>query len=212
MNKNLTEIVAILDRSGSMRGLQDDTIGGFNGFIDKQKEEAGEANLTVVLFDDQYEVLHEAVDIKKVRSLNSKDYYARGMTSLLDAVGKTITSVGGRLAGMNEEDRPHKVIFLITTDGDENNSQEYTADKIKEMVKLQEDTYKWEFIFLGANIDSFGDGAKMGYSGNNTANYSADAIGTSTLFRAINNRVGDARKGAILDSMSGYMKTAEDEA
>ena len=211
MKQNLTEIVAILDRSGSMTDLIEDTIGGFNTFVEKQKEEDGEANLTLVLFDDKYDVLYEDKDIQKSEKLTNKDYYARGMTALLDAVGKTINSVGGRLSSLDEKDRPKKVIFLITTDGFENASKEFTSDVIKEMVKLQEEKYSWEFIFTGANIDSFASGAAMGYAAVNTANFVATSDGINTLYSALSSRVSDTRKGVGGQSMVDYMKDAEDE-
>jgi uncharacterized protein YegL len=189
MKENLTEIVAILDRSGSMEELTGDTIGGYNSFIKGQKEVPGEAFLTTVLFDDQYELLHDRVDIKKVKNLTKKQYWARGTTALLDALGKTINDIGLKLYNTPEHERPSKVIFFIITDGLENASHEFTDDKIKQMVELQRNTYSWEFIFLGANMDAFSVATSMGIRGDmafdmdndgatfrNAYNWMADAV------------------------------------
>jgi len=135
MKENLTEMVFILDRSGSMSNLTKDTIGGFNTMIENQKKEDGDAVLTTVLFDDMYELLHDGVNIQDVKELTNKEYYARGMTALLDAIGKTINTVGERLSKTKEEDRPSKIIFVITTDGQENSSKEFTQKQIKEMIE-----------------------------------------------------------------------------
>jgi len=161
-NKNLTEIVVILDRSGSMHGLEKETIGGYNGFIEKQKEEDSEANLTTILFDNQYEILHDRVNLKDVETLTEKDYYARGTTALLDAIGKTIIDIKRKISNYSGKKQPGKVIFVITTDGYENASREFTNKQIKEMVEKQKNEKNWEFLFFGANIDSFGTGMSMG--------------------------------------------------
>lgn len=214
MKKDSTEVVFILDRSGSMAHLTDDTIGGFNSFIEKQKTEPGECKLTTVLFDDQYEILHDGVDLKKVSDLTNTEYFARGMTALLDAVGRTINAVGDRLNKTDESERPEQVIFVITTDGMENSSTEFTAEKIKEMVSHQEDTYNWKFLFLGANIDSFATGGNLGFSAASTTNYDASTIGTQALYATISNFVSDSRAHdarAVSMSMTDYMKEAEDD-
>jgi len=153
MNMNLTEIVFLLDRSGSMGGLESDTIGGFNAFIEKQSQLEGETIVTAVLFDDRYEMLWNGVKATEAK-LTNKEYYVRGCTALLDAVGKTILDLGYRLSKTDEEKRPGKVIFVITTDGLENASREFTYEKAKELIKHQQEKYNWEFIFLGANIDA----------------------------------------------------------
>ena len=160
MNQNLTEIVFILDRSGSMNGLENDTIGGFNGFVKKQAK-LGPTNLTTVLFDDKYEILHNGVDAKNVL-LTGETYFTRGSTALLDAVGKTINEVGIRLSETPEPARPGKVIFVITTDGMENASQKFSYDEVKQMITHQTEKYGWEFIFMGANIDVAEEGDKLG--------------------------------------------------
>ncbi len=149
VDKNLTEIVAILDRSGSMQNLRTDTIGGFNSFIAEQKKAEGKAVLTLVQFDDLYQIDYEGKDINDVADLDETTYVPRGSTALLDAVGRTINAVGSRLAKLPEDQRPGQVIFLVITDGQENTSREFQAEKVKEMVKHQTDTYQWSFIFMG---------------------------------------------------------------
>ena len=148
MRKKLTEIVFILDRSGSMRGLETDTIGGYNSLIEKQKLEEGEAIVSTVLFDDMQEVLHDRVDIQKIAPITEKEYYVRGCTALLDAVGGAIHHIGNVHKYAREEDRPAKTLFIITTDGMENSSRRYTFDKVKRMVERQKEKYGWEFLFL----------------------------------------------------------------
>mgnify|MGYP002513714795 CR=1 FL=1 len=154
MKKNLTELVFILDRSGSMAGLEKDTIGGFNAMIEKQKQESGEAVVSTVLFDHLSEVIHDRVELGKIRPLTRKEYYVRGCTALLDAVGKAIHHIGNVHKYAREEDLPEKTLFIITTDGMENASKRYTYDKVKQMVERQKTKYGWEFLFLGANIDA----------------------------------------------------------
>lgn len=193
MKENLTEIVFILDRSGSMRSLTSDTIGGYNTFIENQKNEPGEAVLTTILFDDQYEVLHNGVDIKTVKEMTNKEYFARGCTALLDAIGKTINTVGERLKNTKEEDRPSKVIFVITTDGFENASKEFTQPNIKEMIEHQTNKYNWQFMFLGANIDAVGTAQSFGISAQFASNYSANSVGTDSLYRSVSKSVASYR-------------------
>lgn len=210
MKKGLTEVVFILDRSGSMSSLTNDTIGGFNSFVEQQKKEAGECFLTTILFDDQYDVLHDHIDIQEVKPLTDREYFARGMTALLDATGKAISTVGNRLAVTNEDERPENVIVVITTDGQENSSKEFTAEKIKEMVSHQEEKYKWSFLFLGANIDAFATGGAYGFDASRTAQYTADAIGTQTLYSSVTNFVADTRAGSrdLSATLTDYMTTA----
>jgi uncharacterized protein YegL len=182
MKENFTEIVSILDRSGSMSGLTQDTIGGFNTFIGEQKLVPGNAAVTTVLFDDKYEVLHNGVNLNDILPITEKDYSARGCTALLDAVGKTVNSIGEKLSRMPEQERPSKVIFLIITDGMENASQEFTHAQIKEMIERQKNIYKWEFLFFGANIDSFGVSGSRGIDSSMTANFSATGQGIKAAF------------------------------
>lgn len=198
MNPNLTEIIFLLDRSGSMSHIADDTIGGYNSFIEKQKNEPGEARLTTVLFDDQYELLHDAVPLQDVQPLTRDTYFARGMTALMDAVGRTINSVGERLATTPEDERPSKVIFVITTDGLENYSREFDRQRVKNMIEHQTTKYSWQFMFLGANIDAAGEAESIGISRDYAANYAATDIGTDALFTTMSATVSDYRiKGAV---------------
>ena len=208
MNANLTEIVFILDRSGSMSSLTSDTIGGFNSFIEKQKNEPGEALLTTILFDDQYEVLHNGMNLKEVQPMTRDQYWARGMTAMYDAIGKTINEVGARLSATSEEDRPSKVIFVITTDGMENASREYTQAKVKEMIQHQTEKYSWEFIFLGANIDSAKQARDIGISSDFAANYCATADGLSSMYDAVDAAVCSVRGcGTISKSWADALST-----
>ena len=162
MKKNLTELVFILDRSGSMAGLEKDTIGGFNAMIEKQKSEAGEAYISTVLFDNYSEVIHDRVMLNAVPKLTEKEYYVRGCTALLDAVGGAIHHIGNVHKYAREEDRPEKTLFVITTDGMENASRRYSYEKVKEMITRQKEKYGWEFLFLGANIDAAREAARFG--------------------------------------------------
>ena len=180
MNENLTEIVFILDRSGSMSGLEYDTIGGFNGFIKKQAE-TGQTSLTTILFDDKYEILYNGIDARNAL-LTEAEYFTRGSTALLDAVGKTINDVGRRLGETPECLRPGKVIFVITTDGMENASQEYSYDKVKKMITHQTEKYKWEFIFMGANIDVVNEGKRLGIKAERSFEFTATDIGVAEMF------------------------------
>ena len=185
MKKNLTELIFILDRSGSMHHLESDTIGGYNSFLDQQKAEEGEALVTTVLFDDKYEILHNCIDIKKVQPITKKEYYARGSTALLDAVGKTIKEVEHRQNFTAEDKTPEKTMVVIITDGLENASREYNLDTVKKMVTAQQEKHGWEFIFLGANIDAVKTAGGFGISADRAVNYHADAVGTATNFASV---------------------------
>ena len=185
MKKNLTEIVFILDRSGSMAGLEGDTIGGFNSMIEKQKREPGEALVSTVLFDNVSEVIHDRVDIQKIEPLTERDYYVRGCTALLDAVGGAIHHIGNVHKYAREEDRPEKTLFVITTDGMENASRKYSYKKLKAMIQRQQEKYGWEFIFLGANIDAAKEAARFGIDADRAANYHADSVGTAVIYEAM---------------------------
>ena len=193
MKKNLTEIVFILDRSGSMAGLENDTIGGFNAMIRKQKEEAGEAYVSTILFDNYTEVIHDRVDIQKIQPMTHKDYYVRGCTALLDAVGKSIRHIRNVHKYAREEDRPEKTIFVITTDGMENASKEYSYERVRQMIQHEKEKYGWEFIFLGANIDAAREAARFGISEERAANYHADCQGTAVIYEAMSEAVSNVR-------------------
>lgn len=194
MRKGLTEVVFILDRSGSMSGLEADTIGGFNSMIKKQKAEEGEAYISTVLFDDQCEVLYDRVSVDKVEPMNDKQYYVRGCTALLDAIGGAIHHIGTVHKYCRDEDRPEKTIFIITTDGMENASRQYTYDKVKKLVERQKEKYGWEFLFLGANIDAIDVAGRFGIGADRALNYECDSIGTEINFRAISDTVSAVRK------------------
>ena len=193
MKKNLTELVFILDRSGSMAGLEDDTIGGFNAMIEKQKHESGEALVSTVLFDGEREVIHDRMDIQKIPPMTRKQYYVRGCTALLDAVGNAIHHIGNVHKYAREEDRPEKTLFVITTDGMENASRQYSYEKLKAMIERQKETCGWEFIFLGANIDAAREAARFGIGADCAADYHVDSKGTKVIYEAVNDAVCSVR-------------------
>ena len=195
MNKNLTEIVFLLDRSGSMAGLESDTIGGFNAFIEKQSRTEGEIIVTTVLFDDRYEILWNGTHVNKVK-LTDKEYFVRGLTALLDAVGKTILDVGHRLSTSSEDERPGKVIFVITTDGLENASREFTYDKVKELIKHQQEKYGWEFIFLGANMNVMEEAERIGISEEHAYRFETSEIGIKEMYSIVSEAVCERRQGS----------------
>jgi len=189
MKKDLTEIVFILDRSGSMAGLEDDTIGGFNAMIEKQKKEPGEALVSTVLFDNRCTVIHDRADIQRIKPLTRKEYYVRGCTALLDAVGSAIHHIGNVHKYARDEDRPEKTLFVITTDGMENASRKYSYDRLKAMIERQKEKYGWEFLFLGANIDAAGEAARFGIGADRAANYLADEAGTAVIYETVSEAV-----------------------
>ena len=193
MRKGLTEVVVILDRSGSMSGLEADTIGGFNSMIAKQKKEEGEAYISTVLFDDTCEVLYDRVPVNKVEPMNDNQYYVRGCTALLDAIGGAIHHIGNVHKYAREEDRPEKTLFIITTDGMENASRQYSYEKVKEMVERQKEKYGWEFLFLGANIDAIDVAGKFGIDSNRALNYVSDHKGTQLNYEVLNKTVSEFR-------------------
>lgn len=192
MNKDKTEIIFLLDRSGSMAGLESDTIGGFNAFIKKQCELEGETVLTTVLFDDQYEIVWNGVDANRA-TLTEREYYVRGTTALLDSIGKTILNIGYRLSNTSEEDRPGKVIFVITTDGMENASSEFTYKKVKELIKHQRDRYQWEFVFMGANIDAVQEADSIGISVDSAFSFESTEMGIGRMYDEISEVVCEKR-------------------
>ena len=197
MKQGLTEIVFILDRSGSMSGLEKDTIGGFNSTIDKQKQETGEAFVSTVLFDTEMEVLHDRAPLAHIEPLTEKEYYARGCTALLDAIGGAIHHIGNVHKYARDEDRPEKTIFVITTDGYENSSRKYTAERVKQMIERQKQKYGWEFIFLGANIDAIETAKSFGILEDRAANFVNDGEGIKTMYMAECCLVSDIRNNRI---------------
>jgi uncharacterized protein YegL len=199
MRENLTEIVFILDRSGSMSGLESDTIGGFNSMIAKQQKEEGEAIVSTVLFDDETDVIHDRVAIGEVKKLTEEDYYVRGCTALLDAVGGAIHHIGNVHKYAREEDRPAKTLFVITTDGLENASRHYSFKDVKKLIKRQQEKYNWEFLFLGANIDAIEVAGNMGISRDRAANYNCDEIGTALNYQVLEAAVTRVRKCKAAD-------------
>lgn len=200
MKKNLTEMVFILDRSGSMYSLTDDTIGGFNSMIEKQKNEEGEAYVTTVLFDTRYEYLHDHVNIQDVEPITNEDYRPGGCTALLDAVGNTINSIGSRLSNTPEDERPEKVVIVITTDGMENASREFTRSKVKEMIEHQQSKYSWLFIFLGANIDAVSEANTLGIKTDFAKTYTASVDGVESVYASVSDALSCAR--CYADSLS----------
>ena len=199
MKKNYTDITVVLDRSGSMDSVRDDTRGGFNQFLKDQKAVPGEATFTLVQFDDQYQIDYNAVKIQDVKELTHETYVPRGYTALLDAIGKTIVTLGERLKNLKEEERPEKIIFLIQTDGFENKSTEYTFPKIAEMIKHQTDVYKWEFVFLGADQNAIESAATMGISGTKAMSYAKNTVGTMNAFLSLASNARSYRMGSSKD-------------
>ncbi len=193
MKKDLTEIVFILDRSGSMSGLESDTIGGFNSMIRKQRKEAGEALVSTVLFDDNCEVIHDRVPMEQVKDLTEDDYYVRGCTALLDAVGGAIQHIGNIHKYARDEDRPEKTLFIITTDGMENASHHYSYGKVKKMVERQKEKYGWEFLFLGANMDAIAAAGNIGIKADRAVTYECDEAGTALNFEVLSDAVSHVR-------------------
>ena len=194
MKKNLTEIVFILDRSGSMAGLEADTIGGFNGMLEKQKREEGRVLVSTVLFDHEQQVIHDRVDIRRMEPMTEREYFVRGCTALLDAVGGAIHHIGNVHKYAREEDRPEKTLFVITTDGMENASKRYTYEKVKAMITRQQEKYGWEFLFLGANIDAAREAARFGIGKDFAANYHADSKGTGVIYDTVNDAICQVRQ------------------
>ncbi|MEI4769758.1 hypothetical protein WAX74_08860 [Psychrobacillus sp. FJAT-51614] len=202
MKRNLTELVFILDKSGSMAGLEADTIGGYNAMLAKQKKEEGIATVTTVttvLFNHEYELLHDRINVRGISSITEKEYEVGGTTALLDAIGSTIQKIGNAQKRTMEDERASKVLFVITTDGMENASCEYTYDKIKSMIAQQKEKCGWEFIFLGANIDAISTAAKFGINEEFAVEYHADNEGTQLNYQALNEAVTSFRKGKKID-------------
>ena len=193
MKKNLTELVFILDRSGSMSGLESDTIGGFNSMIEKQKKQDGECIVSTVLFDDESRVIHDRVSLDNIEPMTEDDYFVGGCTALIDAIGGAIHHIGNVHKYAREEDVPENTIFIITTDGQENASHRYSSDKVKQMIERQKEKYGWEFLFIGANIDAVETAKRYGIDSDRAVNYNADAQGTSVLYETVSKAVCNVR-------------------
>lgn len=199
MKNNITEMVFILDRSGSMQGLEKDTIGGFNSMIENQKSLEGKCYVSTVLFDDETDVIHDRVDLTDIKKLTEKEYFVRGCTALLDAVGGAIHHIGNIHKYARKEDVPEKTIFVITTDGYENASHRYDVYTVKKMIEKQKEKYGWEFLFLGANIDAATAAESMGIERNRAANYTASPVGTTSLYSAVNKTIMNYRNCSEID-------------
>ena len=189
MKKDLVELVFILDRSGSMSGLEKETIAGFNHLIKEQKEVVGEAIVSTVLFDNGFEVLHNRVNLKQIEPMTEKQYYVRGSTALLDAIGRSIIKIRQVHKQLNESEIPEKTVFFITTDGMENASTEFDYEILSEYISLQKEKYNWEFIFIGANIDAIKTAKKFGVDANRAVNYKADERGTNLGYKVMNETI-----------------------
>lgn len=200
VNNNLTELVFIIDRSGSMYGLEKDTIGGFNSLIEKQRNEDGECYVSVVLFDDVSEVLYDRVKLENVREMTADDYSVRGCTALIDALGGAIHHIGNIHKYARNEDVPEHTVFVIITDGMENASRMYSSDRVKNAVKRQKEKYGWEFLFIGANIDAVETAANYGIGADRAVNYNADSKGTGILYETVSSAVEQIRANAPLCS------------
>ena len=211
MKKNLTELVFILDKSGSMSGLEKDTIGGFNSMLDQQRKVDGECVITTVLFDNRYELLHDRIDIRAVQPITGKEYFVGGSTALLDAIGKTIHKIDAVQKNTTEDYRAEKVMFVIITDGEENASRCYSSMQIRQMIQHQKERYGWEFIFLGANIDAVETAGRFGIDADRAVDYVPDGEGTELNFRMMSQTVTTFREcGAVptacLDEIRKDMK------
>lgn len=198
MSKGSTELVFILDKSGSMGGLEQDTIGGYNSMLKRQKAVAGEARITTVLFDNDYELLHDRIDIRAVNPITEKEYSVGGSTALLDAIGRTIQKIGNVQKNTAEDYRAEKVMFVIITDGAENSSREYSVDRVKQMIERQKTRYNWEFVFLGANIDAVATAGRFGIAPDRAQNYHADSLGVGLNFCVLSDAVAAFRESASM--------------
>lgn len=205
MRKKLTEIVYILDRSGSMSGLEADTIGGFNSMIQKQKKTGEEAYVSTILFDDTSQVLHDRISIDKVETMTEEQYDVRGCTALLDAIGGAIHHIKKLHKHVREEDRPEKTIFVITTDGMENASRQYSYEKVQKMVKRQQEKYGWEFIFIGANMDAYAEASRFGIRKDRAVNYVHDQRGTATVYEGVSKAVSAVMKASSVEEADAYL-------
>ena len=198
MKNNVTELVFILDRSGSMAGLESATIGGFNSMIEKQKKQDGDCYVSTVLFDDESEVLHDRVKLSDVPKMTERDYTVRGCTALIDAIGDAIRHIGNIHKYARPDDVPEHTMFVITTDGEENASRRYSSDKVKKMIEQRKEKFGWEFLFIGANIDAVKTAARYGIAKDRAVNYHADGKGTHILYESVAKAVCNVRASAPL--------------
>lgn len=206
MKKNLTELVFILDRSGSMAGLEADTIGGFNAMIQKQKQEPGEAYVSTILFDHDTKVLHDRIKLDAVPKMTDRDYTVRGSTALIDAIGGAIEHISTIHKYARAEDIPAHTMFIITTDGMENASRKYSSDQVKKLIEQKKES-GWEFLFIGANIDAVETAARIGICRDRAVNYYADHEGTQTLYETLSAPISAARCGAdVTESFRDFKK------
>ncbi len=189
MEKKITELVFILDRSGSMSGLESDTIGGFNAMIERQKKEHGTCYVSTVLFDDESEVIHDRINLGDVPRMTNEDYTVRGCTALIDAIGSSIKHISNIHKYARPEDVPDQTVFVITTDGQENASHHYTSNMVKKMIDRQKEEFGWEFLFIGANIDAVETAARYGISKDRAVNYTADKEGTKVLYETVSDTI-----------------------
>ena len=209
MKKNLTELVYILDKSGSMQGLEKDTIGGYNAMLAQQRTVEGDCVITTVLFDNQYQLLHDRIDIRAVRPLTQREYFVGGSTALLDAIGKTIDKIHTAQKNTAEDYRAERVLFVIITDGAENASRRYSSMEVKKMITRQKEKYGWEFLFLGANIDAVETAAGFGIGADRAVNYRADSQGTQLNYEVLGDAVSAVRQSAPLTA--GWKKRIDED-
>ena len=200
MKNNLTELVFILDRSGSMAGLEGDTIGGFNAMIEKQKKEPGEAYVSTILFDNVSEVLHDRISLDTIPKMTERDYTVRGCTALIDAIGGAIKHIGNIHKYARPEDVPEHTMFIITTDGMENASRRFSSDEVKKMIERQKAEFGWEFLFIGANIDAVQTAAQFGIGHDRAVNYHADSQGTQVLYETLCAPISAMRSNKAIDA------------
>ena len=210
MKKGLTEIVFILDRSGSMSGLEKDTIGGFNSLIARQKKEEGRALVSTVLFDNDSRVIHDRVSVEKVRPMTEKEYFVGGSTALLDAIGCAVKHIANVHKYAREEDRPEKTLFVITTDGMENASRYYSYDKVKQLIENQKEKYGWEFLFLGANIDAVSTASRFGITSDRAVDYHSDSQGTQLNYQVVGDAISHIRTKSTKLKSDWKIKIEED--
>lgn len=206
---NLTELVFILDRSGSMSGLESDTIGGFNAMIEKQKKEAGGAYVSTILFNNVSKVLHDRIELKNIPKMTEEDYMVQGCTALIDAIGGAIRHIGNIHKYARPEDVPVHTMFIITTDGQENASCQYSSDEVRKMIERQKEKYGWEFLFIGANIDAVETAAHFGIGRNRAVNYNADSKGTQVIYETLSAPISAMR--ADMDISEDWSRSIEED-